>query len=394
MRRAVVLLLALAACAQDDPVRHYGFVATLGNDTVSVEQVTRNATALVSDEVDRFPLVRQRHTEFALAPDGKVTHMVMRVRTPNGATPAERGRLVTAAFTRDSVFIVITDSAGVSKRAFRTNGALTVPHVSMMYSVIEHEIATSLRSANAVGDSVPFRQFYPDRDVGPTFVLHSGWVQRRPGDSVMLRHDWLSGRGDVTMDRAGGMQTYSGQRSTYKVEVKRSATTPDIDTLALRFAAAERTHGVSQLSIRDTTRAAIGNAAIVIDYGRPLLRGRTLLGNVISYDRVWRTGANAATQFTTSAPITLAGIPLAKGTYSLWTVPHTSGVELIVNSESGQWGTEHDSAKDIGTATLQSEVLATPVEKFAIRVTTRDARHGALVMEWGTFRWLGAMVAQ
>ena len=190
------------------------------------------------------------------------------------------------------------------------------------------------------------------------------------------------------------MRTYSGQRSTYKVEVKRIATAPDIDTLSLRFAAAERARGVSQLSVRDTTRGAIGIVAIEIDYGRPLLRGRTLLGNVISYDRVWRTGANAATQFTTSAPITLAGIPLAKGTYTLWTVPHTSGVDLIVNSESGQWGTEYDGAKDIGKAALQSEVLATPVEKFAIRVTTRDARHGALVLEWGTFRWVGAMVVK
>ena len=46
-------------------------------------------------------------------------------------------------------------------------------------------------------------------------------------------------------------------------------------------------------------------ATFVVDYGRPLARGRTLLGSVIPYGRVWRTGANAATQFTTSAPITL-----------------------------------------------------------------------------------------
>lgn len=275
MKQRVVLLLALTACAKDDPVRHYGFVATLGTDTVSVEQITRNSSALVSEEVDRFPLVKQRHTEFALAPDGRITHMVMRVRTPNATTPAERGRLVTAEFTNDSVFIVITDSGGVSTRAFRTNGALTVPHVSMMYSVIEHEIATSLRRAVAVGDSAPFRQFYPDRDVGPSFVLHSGWVQRRAGDSVMLRHDWLSGRGDVTMDSVGGMRTYSGRRSTYPVEVTRVATVPSIDTLAMQFAATERARGVSQLSVRDTTRATIRNATIEIDYGRPLLRSRT-----------------------------------------------------------------------------------------------------------------------
>jgi hypothetical protein len=176
--------------------------------------------------------------------------------------------------------------------------------------------------------------------------------------------------------------------------VKRIAAVPSIDTLAMQFAATERARGASQLSVRDTTRATIGKTTFEIDYGRPLLRGRTLLGNVISYDRVWRTGANAATQFTTSAPITLAGISLAKGTYTLWTVPHATGVEIIVNSESGQWGTEYDSARDLGTSPLQTAVLATPVEKFTIGVTTHDARHGALVLEWGTFRWVGEIVVK
>ena len=62
---------------------------------------------------------------------------------------------------------------------------MAVPHVSMMYSVIELEIATALRHAAAAGlgpgDSVLFRQFYPDRDVGPSFVLHKGYAHLRAG---------------------------------------------------------------------------------------------------------------------------------------------------------------------------------------------------------------------
>src|SRR5207237_125413 len=80
--------------------------------------------------------------------------------------------------------------------------------------------------------------------------------------------------------------------------------------------------GPRQLSVRDTVRARVGNAAFTVDYGRPLARGRVLLGNVIPYERVWRTGANAATQFTTSAPITIAGLAVPAGTYTLWTLPH------------------------------------------------------------------------
>ena len=162
-----------------------------------------------------------------------------------------------------------------------------------------------------------------------------------------LRHSWLSGTGDVTVDTSGRMLAYSGVRSTYKVAVERTNTPPDIDSIGDRLAAAERRTGLSQARHRrDTARGSIGAAAILVDYGRPLARGRTLLGDVISYDRIWRTGANAATQLTTSAPITLAGLSLPAGTYTLWTVPRVHGVDLIVNRQTGQWGTEYSRAKD------------------------------------------------
>ena len=268
----------------------------------------------------------------------------------------------------------------------------------MMYSVIELEIAAALRRAAATGlaagDSVLFRQFYPDRDVGPSFTLHRGFVHPHAGGKVELRHDWLSGTGDVTVDSSGRMLTYSGMRSTYKVAVARTTTLPDIESIGDRLAAAERRTGLQQLSVRDTARATIGAATFSVDYGRPLARGRTLLGNVISYDRVWRTGANAATQFTTSAPITLAGLSLPAGTYTLWTVPHVGRVDLIVNRQTGQWGTEYSRAQDLGTVPMKSDSVDTPVEKFTISIEASDARHGTLAMAWGTFRWTAPIVVQ
>jgi Protein of unknown function (DUF2911) len=391
MKQSAVLPLLFLACSNTTPPERYGFVTTLGIDTVSVERIVRSPTRLVTDGVDRWPFVRQRHTEFELNQDGTIRHMVMDVRTPNGRTPRERGRRVTADFSRDEVRVSVRDSAGVRDTAFATAGAITVPHVSMMYSVIELEIAAALRRAAATGlapgDSVMFRQFYPDRDVGPSFTLHRGFVHPKAGGKVELRHDWLAGTGDVTVDNSGRMLTYSGMRSTYKVAVARTATLPDVEAVGARMAAAEQRTGPAQLSVRDTARAAIGAATFTVDYGRPLLRGRTLLGNVISYDRVWRTGANAATQFTTSAPITLAGLSLPPGTYTLWTVPHLHGVDLVVNRQTGQWGTEYHRAQDLGTAPMQSDTLDSPVEKFTISIEPHDPRHGTLALAWGTFRW-------
>jgi hypothetical protein len=398
MTRSRLLPLLFLACSSATPPERYGFVTTLGNDTVSVERIERSPTRLVTDGVDRWPFVRRRHTIFDLTADGTIRHMVMDVRTPNGKSPRERGRRVIADFSRDRVNISVRDSGGVRDTSFATGGAITVPHVSMMYSVIELEIAAALRQAArtglASGDSVLFRQFYPDRDVGPSFTLHRGFVHLQPGGKLVLGHDWLSGYGDVTVDSSGRMLTYSGMRSTYKVAVARTATPPDVESMADRLVAAERGTGPQQLSVRDTARATIGAATFSVDYGRPLARGRTLLGNVISYDRVWRTGANAATQFTTSAPITLAGLALPAGKYTLWTVPHVNGVDLIVNRQSGQWGTEYSRARDLGRAAMKSDSVAPPVEKFTIAIEPTDGRSGTLVMSWGAFRWSAPVVVQ
>ena len=399
MKRSALLPLLFLACSSTIAApERYGFVTVLGNDTVSVERIERAPTRLVTDGVDRWPFVRRRHTEFDLTAGGTIRRMVMDVRTPNGRSPRERGRRVTADFSRDRVTISVRDSGGVRDTSFATGGAITVPHVSMMYSVIELEIAAALRQAVvkglAPGDSVLFRQFYPDRDVGPSFTLHRGFVHPRPGGKVELRHDWLAGTGDVTVDSSGRMLTYSGQRSTYKVTVTRATTPPDIDAFGNRLAAAERGTGQQQLSVRDTAGSTIGTATFSVDYGRPLARGRTLLGNVISYDRVWRTGANAATQFTTSAPITLAGLPVPVGTYTLWTVPHRGGVDLIVNRQTGQWGTEYNRAQDLGRAPMKADSVVTPVEKFTISIEASDAKRGTLVMSWGTFRWTAPLVVQ
>src|SRR3954465_1366097 len=151
MRSSLLPLLFLACSNATTPLERYGFVTVLGNDTVAVERITRSPTRVVTDGVDRWPFVRRRHTEFDLNADGTIRKMVMDVRTPNGPSPRERGRRVTAEFGQDRGDISVRDSAGVRDTAFATGGSITVPHVSMMYSVIELEIAAALKRAAATG---------------------------------------------------------------------------------------------------------------------------------------------------------------------------------------------------------------------------------------------------
>jgi Protein of unknown function (DUF2911) len=282
----------------------------------------------------------------------------------------------------------------VKTYAFATRGGITMAHLPQMYSLYELYFAAALAhiTQRNAGDTAMLRQFYIDREFD-RFPLHEGIVTSKPGGKAEISHDWLSGSGEATLDSSRHLLHYSGAKSTYKVEVDRVATPPDVNPIFDQFAALEtKTGGVKQLSVRDTARATIGAASFSVDYGRPLARGRQLLGNILQYDRVWRTGANAATQFTTSAPITIAGIKLQPGTYTLWTVPRTEGADLIVNKQTGQWGTGYDGSQDIGMAHLKTEVLTAPVEAFTISIAPSDPKHGTLAMEWGSFRWTAPIV--
>jgi hypothetical protein len=395
MKRFVFAALTIAACSPSQPTERYGFIARLGRDTVSVESVTRRGNTLTSDEVDRFPRVRQRHAEIVVGPDGGITHLVMDIHTPSEPTN-QRDRHVVADVTKDSVHISKQDSTGTRKIAFATGGSIVMAHLPQMYSLYELYFAAALKRASAlkvaVGDTVRLRQFYIDREFD-RFPLHRGIVRRRPDGKAEILHDWLSGIGEATVDSSYHMLHYSGARTTYKVEVERLTGPPDVQTVGAQFAALEtKNGGATQLSVRDTARASVGSAAFTIDYGRPLVRGRELVGNILPYDRVWRTGANAATQFTTSAAITIAGIRVAPGTYTLWSVPRAKGADLIVNKQFGQWGTEYDGSRDLGMARMTTETNATPVEKFTISIVATDGRHGTLAIEWGPFRWTAPII--
>jgi hypothetical protein len=322
--------------------------------------------------------------------DGSIRHLVMNIHTPSEPS-GQRDRIVVAEVADNKVHLSKKDSTGTVNRDFSTNGSIVVAHVPQMYSLYELYFAAALKRTAALklaaGKPVQMRQFYIDREFD-RFPLGEATVNPLGRGKLEITHDWLSGTGEAMMDSAGNMLSYSGARTTYDVQVKRLDTLPNVKGIADRFEAKETQDGkVKSLSVRDTTRAQIGNSIFTVEYGRPLLRGRTLLGGLIPYGYVWRTGANAATQFTTSTPIKLGGMQVPAGSYTLFTAPDTNGVDLIVNKKTGEWGTEYNRSLNLGMTRITSEVVTAPVEEFTISVIPIDNRHGKLILEWGSFRW-------
>src|SRR5947208_2673324 len=127
-------------------------------------------------------------------------------------------------------------------------------HLPQMYSLYELYFDAALRhlaaKSKGVGDTAQLRQFYIDREFD-RFPLHGGIVTLRPGGKAEISHDWLSGTAEATLDSSRHMLHYSGAGTTYKVEVERLATPPDVQPIFDRFAAAETKSGkVKELSVR------------------------------------------------------------------------------------------------------------------------------------------------
>jgi len=126
----------------------------------------------------------------------------------------------------------------------------------------------------------------------------------------------------------------------------------------------------------------IGAASITIDYSRPSMRGRKIMGELVPYDKIWRTGANAATTLKTTAALEIGGALVPAGTYTLYTLPGEKAWKLIVNKQTGQWGTQYDQAQDLARVDLKVGATAAPVEQFTITLTGTGAAAGSLTMEW------------
>ncbi|MBE3073353.1 MAG: DUF2911 domain-containing protein [Actinobacteria bacterium] len=156
----------------------------------------------------------------------------------------------------------------------------------------------------------------------------------------------------------------------------------NFDAISSAWAAIESAKGAAgQMSPPDTTRATIGTANIEVAYSRPAKRGRVIFGKIVPWNEVWRTGANAATQLTTSADLVFGSTVLPAGKYTLWTLPTPSGAKLIINSETGQWGTDYHAEKDVVRLDLTSKKLSAPVERFVIGVAPQGAG-GVFTFAW------------
>jgi hypothetical protein len=361
----VALLFAMTLVVQDSGA----FVVRLGNDTLSLEQYNRSATQIRGEYVIRTPRSLHRIYTLNLNPDGTIRRMeVVTHNIGGGPGPME---------TKNSVDFAGDTAVSVSPRSDSTvTSKLAVPRGTFPFQFYVYGLMEQMaRWARATGkDSVRFSALYSaDRTSG-------GYIRKRGGDTLVCMFDegQLAGVGPFTfrLDPQGRLTWLTGRGSTLQVEVQRVASVP--------MAQATRSFAnrpLGQLSPRDTVRTAVGGAEVWIDYSRPMKRGRVIFGDVVPWNAVWRTGANAATQLNTSADLVIGGAAVPAGKYTLWTLPTQNGWKLIINRQTGQWGTEYNQAQDLARVDAKVETLATPVEQMVIAFEP-----GVLTVSWDRTR--------
>lgn len=345
-----------------------GFIITLGADTLAVEQYRRSPTALESELAVRVPFARRVHFVAALDSSGRMTRFDLTIRSLNhNSGPPAKGSIV---FGHDSADLTLTlaDSTRTLRIAAHPGA---VPLSAFSASLVEQAI---LQARRAGGDSVAFDWLaLGSPEAAPSYVV------RRGKDSVAVGFfgDPLHAR----VDGRGRLLGLDGRETTQKIWVTRVKNV-NVGAFATAFAHAEMKRGPpGQLSPRDTVRAEVAGAHLSVDYGRPWKRGREIFGGVVPWNRVWRTGANAATQFTTDSDLHAGHQVIPAGSYTLWMLPEPSGTKLIVNRQTGQWGTDYDSSKDLVRLDLRCDTLPKSVENFTIGIAPRDSG-GVMTLSW------------
>ena len=132
-----------------------------------------------------------------------------------------------------------------------------------------------------------------------------------------------------------------------------------------------------------TIKQRFGLTDVEVVYSRPGVKGRTIFGSLVPYDKVWRTGANNATKITFSTPVKINGAEIPAGTYALFTIPGEKEWTIIINKGAAQWGAfQYDEKADVARFKATPVTLSNPMETFVIEFTDIRDESARLNLAW------------
>jgi hypothetical protein len=228
---------------------------------------------------------------------------------------------------------------------------------------------------------------YVPKNVGDSIVGNSfsdppaKFVIKRLSERKLTAYSRYMGLFTLYLNERGKVASIDAIGSSYNVKAT-IVPSLNLDSLILQYIKREQQFGpLGFAKERDSVQVAISNTSIKIDYSRPSMKGRVIFGEVVPWNRHWRTGANRATKITINHPLDFNGKMLSAGEYSIFTMPSQTGWTMMFNKEANIWGTDYNSAHDVLRVPMQVEQLKEPVELMTIEVVP-TAKGGAINVIW------------
>jgi hypothetical protein len=376
----VVVSLTLNLClqAQNYSQKDRGLVFyKLGSDTITTQYFEFDRKKIHSTIVNFTGSVTKYEAEGELDEVGDIKHVFSKIFTLDSSGNWILTTDATNIFTGDSsVYTARRVGKEVIRRAVAGKGIIS-------------------NAADAASVIVfPYMGFFAPRNVGDTLFhcqLVFGECRKyqvaRLGKNELNVGSTAQGRLKLFVDEHGRMQGGDaiGSSVNWIASVERQKKNYG-EYLNLMAQRRWSTGALAPRTFRDTARLALENNKIEVDYWRPYRRNREIFGAVVPWNRVWRTGANNATQLRSDEDLDFSGHKLSKGKYSIWTYPTQQGWELILNKQADIWGTEYDSTANLFEVPLIVEKTAEPVEVMKISLLPEDNHLARLLIEWEYYK--------
>lgn len=141
---------------------------------------------------------------------------------------------------------------------------------------------------------------------------------------------------------------------------------------------------IPQPSPSSTIEQKVGLTDVTLEYSRPGMRGRTIFGDLVPYDKMWRTGANSNTKITFSQSVTIGGTELKAGSYAIYTKPGEASWDVYFYTDTNNWGIpqEWDESKVAATINVPAVENAMTTETFTLSVDDLSNSGATLGIKW------------
>lgn len=369
----IAFVCSFLACGEaSDNATKAAFVTKLGNDTLAVEVFEKTENGMNAKVILRSPETSFTSYSITLDENNGINTMV-----------AYRHSLEEGFNGSGNLLMQINnngDSLGVGRMwqgELRLTSVKNEPGTLPFIDMVHWPFELAFQRTKASGVDTLYQPLLSGSRISDFIIAEINT------DSMTLRHPSRGVMG-THVSKAGNLEFLDAGLTTRKLKVYREpASVVDINALGVLFAKKDISgNPFGELSSAEEDTYYIGNTEFVVSYGSPKKRGRDLFGAIVPWGERWRTGANRATHFYTSENLTIGGVNVPTGEYTLFTIPEPDGGTLIINKQTGQNGQTYDESRDLGRVSMTLSTKPDITEDFTITVEETDSG-GSLNLIWG-----------